>query len=151
MATSTDNSQRGTGLIGWMRSLATRLLNKGDLQGIDREEFDQIARDLNLSSSDLYAIAAADDMAVDLLGKRMADFGLSPEAVKKRHPEVLRDLQRVCGMCSSTKQCRHEFSQRPSNTGRSSYCPNTQTLLALEQENFKTDALASLPIGPSCC
>ena len=154
MATFNDDSQilpQGRGLIGWVRALTARLGSKGDLREIDRAEFDQIARDLNLSAPDLYAISTRNDMTVDLLDKRMADFGLSAEAMKRRHPEVLRDLQRVCGLCSLSKRCRREFAQHTSDAARSSYCPNTPTLQALEQENLTAKTLAALRIGPSCC
>jgi hypothetical protein len=140
---------RRRGLAGWVRAVASRFVNDGELQGLDRTEFAQIARDLNLSPSELYAISTGSNQSARLLNKRMAEFGLSPELVKKQHPEVSRDLERVCGMCSSKKRCASEFEQRGSNPSRSDYCPNTQTLQALEGES--TIAERALPIGPACC
>jgi hypothetical protein len=140
---------RRSGLAGWIRAVASRFVNDGELQGLDRTEFAEIARDLNLSPPELYAISTGGNLSGDLLNKRMAEFGLSPEIVKKQHPEVSRDLERVCGMCSSKKRCTNEFGQRRSHTGISGYCPNTQTLQALEDERRIEER--ALPFGPACC
>jgi hypothetical protein len=140
---------RRRGLAGWVRAVACRFVNHSELQGLRRTEFAQIARDLNLSPLELYAISAGGSQSAGLLNKRMAEFGLSPEFVKKQHPEVSRDLERVCGVCSSQKRCANEFGQRGSNLSRSNYCPNTQTLQA--QEGESTIEQRALPFGPACC
>jgi hypothetical protein len=140
---------RRSGLAGWIRAVASRFANDGELQGLDRTEFAQIARDLNLSPAELYAISTGGNLSAGLLNKRMTEFGLSPEVVKKQHPEVSRDLERVCGMCSSKNRCASEFGQRGSDPSRPDYCPNTQTLHALERENMVAEG--ALPIGPACC
>jgi hypothetical protein len=147
----TQKPPLGSALAGWVRAVASRFVKYGELQGLDRTEFAQIARDLNLSPSELYAISTGGNLSGDLLNKRMAEFGLSPEVVRKQHPEVSRDLERVCGMCSSKERCVDEFGQPGASLGRSDYCPNTQTLQALEGENPMTEERASLPIGPACC
>jgi hypothetical protein len=134
------------GFAGWVRAVASRFVTDGELRGLDRTEFAQIARDLNLSPPELYTISTGGNLSAGLLNKRMAEFGLSPELVKKQLPEVSRDLERVCGMCSSKQQCASEFGQRGSNQSRSDYCPNTQTL-----EAESTIAERTLPIGPACC
>jgi hypothetical protein len=136
-------------LGGWIRAVASRFVNHGELQGLDRTEFAQIARDLNLSPPELYAISTGGNQSAGLLNKRMAEFGLWPELVKKQHSEVSRDLERVCGMCSSKKRCASEFGQQGSDPSRSDYCPNTQTLQALERETAIDER--ALPIGPACC
>jgi hypothetical protein len=136
-------------VAGWVRAVASRFRNDGELQGLDRTEFAQIARDLNLSPAELYAISTGSNRSAGLLNKRMAEFGLSPEVVKRQHPEVSRDLERVCGMCSSKKRCASEFARRGSNPSRSDYCPNTQTLEALERESMIEER--ALPVGPACC
>jgi hypothetical protein len=140
---------RRSGLAGWIRAVASRFVNDGELQGLDRTEFAEIARDLNLSPAELYAISTGGNLSGDLLNKRMAEFGLSPEVVKKQHLEVSRDLERVCGMCSSKKRCASEFGQRGWGPSRSDYCPNTQTLQALEGESRIEER--ALPFGPACC
>jgi hypothetical protein len=142
------NATRGNRtLFGWIKAVASRLAPRNELQGIDREEFEQIARDLNLSTSELYVLSSKAGLTGELLKRRLAEFKLSPELVRKRHPEVLRDLQRVCGNCSSTRRCASEFEQAIGQGERSDYCPNTQTLRALENEvsNVRRPLHPSIP------
>jgi hypothetical protein len=141
---------RTGGVFGWMKAIASKLVNTNEFRGMDRSEFEQIARDLNLSPLELQALSS-NDRSGELLDKRLAEFELSAQVLRRQHPEVLRDLQRVCGMCSSVKRCANEFERPTSGSGRSDYCPNTQTLQALEQEHLSASKQASEPIGPCCC
>jgi hypothetical protein len=120
--------------LGWIKAVASKFGTPNELQGIDRDEFEQIARDLNLSTSGLYVLSSKAGLTGDLLKRRLAEFKLSAELVREHHPEVLRDLQRVCGNCTSTRRCASEFEQAIRQGERSDYCPNTQTLRALESE-----------------
>jgi hypothetical protein len=137
--------------MGWLRSMAGKLAGVNDLQGLDREQFEGIARDLNLSTGDLDALCRRGEAFGDLLEKRLAEFGLSEDAVKRLHPEVLRDLQRVCGNCVSTSRCARDFNQPNSAVRRSDYCANTETLMALEREDLQGHVQETLPAGPCCC
>jgi hypothetical protein len=139
-------SPRRSGWAGWIRAVASRFVSNGGLQELDRTEFAQIARDLNLSPAELHAISIGSGRSARLLSKRMMEFGLLPEVVKKQHPEVSRDLERVCGMCSSKRRCARE---RGPDLALSDYCPNTQTLRALQGERAVEQR--TLPIGPACC
>jgi hypothetical protein len=142
---------RISALLGLVRAVFTSFLNARELRGLDRAEFEQIACDLNLSPTELYMLSTGENCSDDLLEKRLEEFGLSPERVRRRHPQVFQDLERVCGSCHSRKRCASEFEQRTPSSGRSSYCPNSQTLQALEQERLRIERRSSLPIGPSCC
>lgn len=121
-------------LFGRIKAVASKFVTPNELQGIDRDEFEQIARDLNLSTSELYVRTSKAGLTGDLLKHRLAEFKLSPELVRERHPEVLSDMQRVCGNCTSTRRCASEFEQVIGQGERSDYCPNTPTLQALESE-----------------
>ncbi|SDS52160.1 hypothetical protein SAMN05444158_2312 [Bradyrhizobium canariense] len=143
-------SSRTGAFLGWIRALVSKSADLDELRRVNRGELEQIARDLILSPRDLYALLE-NNFPRDLLKERLAEFELSPAAVKARHPDVFHDLQRVCGNCPSTKRCAGEFAQQDHGLHRSSYCPNTPTLQALKQENLESNARASLPIGPCCC
>lgn len=154
MSITVDNSANpsaGRGVKGWFKTIVSRFAGRGDVSDLDRSGFDQVARDLNLSRYELQRLTGGTDSSPGLLRKRMADFDLAPEELTRQHPDVMRDLQRVCGMCDSTKRCAGEFAQNAPASSRTDYCPNTQTLQALERENILASAQAALPIGPSCC
>lgn len=137
-------------LLGWLKAVASQFATPNELQGINRDEFEQIARDLNLSVSELYVLSSKAGLTGDLLKDRLAEFKLSHQLVREHHPELLRDLQRVCGNCTSIRRCTREFEQATGQGERSNYCPNTQTLQALESETEQRASVA-MPIGPCCC
>jgi hypothetical protein len=105
---------------------------------------------MNLWTADLDALSKKSDARGNLLLRRLTEFGLSQEALKIRHPEVLHDLQRVCGYCDSTGRCASEFKRAGSAAIRSDYCPNTQTLEALKEEDRQSGADPSAR-GPLLC
>jgi hypothetical protein len=140
------------GLVSWIRAAASRFSSRSELQGIDRDEFEQIARELKLSAPELYVLSGKTGLTGDLLKRRLAEFKLSSEFLRERHPDVLRDLERVCGNCASTEGCASEFGRaiEGGEGERSDYCPNTSTLQALKSEADQL-ASATIPIGPCCC
>ena len=122
-------------LIGRMKELSSRVAGLVELNRIDDRQLDKIASEFGMSRSDLYALCANKAPTGDLLRQRLKEFGLSEDLLAKKHLEVLRDLQRVCGNCVSTSRCAHDFAaDRP--VGRDEYCSNTCTLDALNQEGL---------------
>lgn len=122
-------------LIGRMKEFSERIARMVELRNIDDRQLDQIAHEFGMSKSDLYALCGNEAPTGELLRQRLAEFGLSEQVLAKRHPEVLQDLQRVCGNCVTTSRCANDFVRcRPSR--RDAYCPNTCTLYALKQEGL---------------
>ena len=122
-------------LIDRMKALSERIARLIELRSIDDRQLDQIAHEFGMSRSDLYALCASKAPTGELLRQRLAEFGLSEVVLAKKHPEVLQDLQRVCGNCNTTSRCARDFAaQRIGH--RDAYCPNTCTLYALRQEGL---------------
>jgi hypothetical protein len=151
IADETATRNRMGGLRGWMKALAARFRSADELRSFDRAEFEQIARDLNLSPSELHLLSIGDGRSADLLEKRLRELGLSREVLKKQHPEVLRDLERVFGICLAKARCAGDFERGKSASDRSGYCPKKQTLEALEREPPRDEEREPLPIIPCCC
>ena len=87
-------------------------------------EVDEISHELNLSTSDLRALAC-EQGSPELLSKRLEHAGLSEQMLASSHCDVLRDLQRVCGLC------REKARERRASPAK--YCPNELTLTALSR------------------
>ena len=121
-------------LIARMKRLAGRSEELSELRRMDDRQVGEIARDLGLSRSELAAICANAGSG-ELLKQRLAQFGFTEQVLAKQHPDVLQDLQRVCGTCATTSRCAHDFAAHR-NSGRDEYCPNTCTLYALKQEHM---------------
>lgn len=102
----------------------------------DPETAAEIARDLSLTVSELYSLAAREGETPGLLlDKRLESLGLQKDRLAKAHPKVLRDLQRVCGGCASATTCAKDFARVNGVADVPNYCPNEQTLQALSQED----------------
>jgi uncharacterized protein YjiS (DUF1127 family) len=121
-------------LIERMKRFSSRSAALSELRRMDDRQVGQVAHEFGLSRAELITLCAKDTSG-ELLKQRLAEFGFTEEMLAKRHPEVLQDLQRVCGTCTTTSRCAHDFAAHR-DSGRDEYCPNTCTLYALKQEGL---------------
>ena len=109
------------------------------------EATELLAHDVGATSSELRALAGRWPESPPLLSRRLAALGLDEAAIGHAEPAVLRDLQRVCSLCESTRECKHDLASRdPSDPAWQVYCPNVTTLEALTTER------ATKGPGPCC-
>jgi len=118
-----------TALQDWTRNFKTRLT----LGECDQYEVTRMARDLGVSPRELAEMSRLGPHAADLLSQRMAMLHLDPEALAKREPGTLRDMQRLCSACISKKRCQRELAGKHGGSWRA-YCPNAGTFEALQNE-----------------
>lgn len=102
-----------------------------DLQRCAEGEIERIARDNGLSVSEFRTLASLGPNAADLLERRMAALDLDPVEVSQIAPHTFRDLQKLCSLCKSHGRCLRELARDPANEAWKDYCPNAETLLAL--------------------
>ena len=67
---------------GWVRTIISRFRRPTELQGMNRAEFEQIARDLDLSPPELYRLLGRRVVSSDRPEKRLSEIAFSPELVK---------------------------------------------------------------------
>ncbi|HVY00098.1 MAG TPA: hypothetical protein VHA55_09960 [Pseudorhodoplanes sp.] len=89
-------------------------------------DLDRIARDLQMTVSELRQVAASGNS--ELLFSRLRERGID---VKTIDPDVLHDLQRCCGICLNKALCAHELEDGPIAARWPAYCPNQVTIDAL--------------------
>jgi hypothetical protein len=117
-------------LIAWWRNLRAawacfdELRNCGDGIGA-------IARDVGLSGSDLRIVAAKRPNAADQLKLRLEALPLDRAAALRADPLVMRDLERVCSVCGSKRQCKRDWILDPGDEAWRGYCRNAPTLESL--------------------
>ena len=116
-------------VVSWAKRFSRQFGQSNELQKLDPDEINRIARDFGVSVSDLLTLAKSDVHVQELLTQRLVEMGLSEKLLQDKHPKEFSDLNRVCVSCVSTKRCANDFLQRKS--GHSDYCPNTDTLEAL--------------------
>jgi hypothetical protein len=118
----------------WSNWLSRRR-SLAEVEQLDTAEAKSIAREIGTSVPELRALAGKwPDAAEDLLAGRLRALSLDPAALSVAQPAVARDLSRLCSLCKDKPQCRHDLERRPDNAAWQSYCPNTNTLTALQQE-----------------
>jgi len=133
---ATDGS-RSPGIVGaiakWWHDLRAARARLDELRGCGNE-LGHIARDIGLSQSDLYTIAAKRPDAADPLKRRLAALDIDQAALRQSDPRVARDLERVCSLCGQKRQCERDLARHPDDPVWRTYCPNTQTLDALKDK-----------------
>ncbi|WP_155262656.1 MULTISPECIES: hypothetical protein [Bradyrhizobium] len=107
------------------------LARRHEFDLLTAREVDEIAHDLNLSTPDLRALAREQGLP-ELLSKRLEHAGLSEQMLASSHCDVLRDLQRVCGLCREKARCAEDLA-RERRASPAKYCPNEMTLTALSR------------------
>jgi hypothetical protein len=113
----------------WDRSRSNTL---DELRSCGEKEVERIARDSGISASDFPALVRLGPNASDLLERRMVALDLDRVEVCAIAPETFRDLQRVCSFCQSHRRCLRDLAHDPAKPDWRDYCPNVETLMALD-------------------
>jgi len=133
---STTNRDPLPGMVGrlaaWWNDFRAARMRLRELERCG-DNLGHIARDVGLSSADLYAMAAKPLDAADQHKRRLAALDIDRAALLHRHPRVAHDLERVCSLCGQKRRCERDLASRPSDPAWRTYCPNTQTLDALKE------------------
>ena len=116
--------------VQWCREWA-RAGSASELKCCAEEELGRMAQDAGVSVSELRRLAKEGPQSADLLLRRMAALDLDRNEVSRIEPQVLHDLQRVCTMCESHRRCARDLNRDSADPAWKSYCPNVDTLMAL--------------------
>ena len=93
-------------LTAWAKSVAARFFRTNELRGMDRAEFEQIARDLNLSPPELYGLLTGRRVSDDALAECLAaELEASPQlakrlrAIERKHRAAVRISVPIAPCC----------------------------------------------------
>jgi len=112
----------------WYRGL-TR--SQSSLPDCGAEGLERMAHDIGVSSAELCKLASRGPESADLLLQRMEVLDLDENEVARTERATFQDLQRVCSMCDCKKRCARDLARDPADPVWKDYCPNAQTLTAL--------------------
>lgn len=118
-------------ILGWWQNW-TSTSSSPELACCAEGEVTRIASDMGMSASELRALARQGPDAAGLLPQRMAVLGLDPNVVAQAEPGTLQDLQRICSICESKRQCARDLAHTPNDPDWEDYCPNVATLKMLD-------------------
>src|SRR5215471_12578787 len=131
------NQKRGTFLASIRKGWRNWRARRNALAELHQSTaLESVARDLNLSPQDLQAVTAKWPTGSDLLNERMTALRLDPERFSPAELGALRDAQRVCSICGSKSECKHDLAESPTSGDWRSYCPNVDTLVGLQNARW---------------
>jgi hypothetical protein len=118
-------------LADWWRNLRRE---RADLERLRSggNDIEEVARDVGLSVSELCNVARKGRGASDLLRRRLSALRINPKRLSRAQPAVMRDLEKVCSLCGSKHRCERDLAHGPVDPRWRDYCPNAQTIDALE-------------------
>jgi hypothetical protein len=90
---------------GLLRAVASKFKRPAKLKNTNRAEFEQIARDLDLSPPQLYGLLTGRALSADAVEKRLSDmeidserggtFGMVQEPQESRKPHLTAEMQEL--------------------------------------------------------
>jgi hypothetical protein len=120
------------GLRQWWQNWTAASYNLSELACCGEYEVERMAHDLGMPVSELRSIAKHGPEAADLLVRRMVALNLDKEEVAATVPGTLQDLQRLCTLCESHRQCARDLGRDPVDKAWEDYCPNVAMLKLLD-------------------
>ncbi len=127
-------------IANWWRNWTEREATLTALQRMGPEGVERLAHDVGLTSADLQTLAGRWPDSAELLSRRLAVLNLDEGELARGEPEVLHDLQRVCSLCADKRRCQHDLAVESFDETWHDYCPNAQTLEALDAERAQRSA-----------
>jgi hypothetical protein len=120
------------GVRQWWRNWRGRAFTSPSWACCGEYEVERMAHDLGMPSSELRKIADHGPDAADLLLRRMAELDLDSKEVAATAPGTFQDLQRLCTLCESRRQCARDLGRDPNDKAWEDYCPNVAMLKLLD-------------------
>ncbi|MGJ4892467.1 hypothetical protein ACQR1Y_30020 [Bradyrhizobium sp. HKCCYLRH3099] len=108
-----------------------------ELRQLDRDDFERIAMDLQVTPGDLDELVRHGEHAADELPLMLKALGIDEAALARAEPLVLRDMERVCAMCKDKIRCHRDLAHGTSSEHYEEYCLNAPTIDRLDAEIVK--------------
>lgn len=105
-----------------------------DLMNLPDSDVERIAHEVGFSVTDLLACNRGNPKNIELMNRLLAELGIDAEALAREQPGVLQDMERLCGMCKNTQQCRHDLDNADAKSHFTEYCLNTTTIHAIQEK-----------------
>ena len=120
------------GLKEWWRNWTGASSRLSELACCGEYEVERMARDLGMPVAELRDLAEHGPEAADLLVRRMVALDLDRDEVAAVVPSTFQDLQRLCTLCKSHRQCARDLGRDAADQAWEAYCPNAAMLKLLD-------------------
>jgi hypothetical protein len=99
-----------------------------EIRQLNTAEFDRIASDLRVSPADLNELVRHGPHAADELPRLLKALGITEADLARIEPMVLHDMERVCALCASKRECDRDLAAGTSAEHYQGYCLNAPTI-----------------------
>ena len=120
-----------SGMKQWWRNWRRGNSSLSELICCGEYEAERMAHDLGLPVSELRRLTGYSPEAANLLAHRMAALNIDMKQITAVVPRTFQDLQRICTMCESHRQCARDLGRDPADQAWEDYCPNAAMLKML--------------------
>lgn len=128
---SAEHATLTQSIVEWYHGFIDRLARSHEFDALGAQEVQRLAGDIGVSSEELVRLSRLPTSAADLLEKRLAVLGLSPDDIEIVSPKLLNDLRRTCSHCAVKGQCAKDIAHQPHDAVWKGYCPNADTITGL--------------------
>ena len=128
----------GTAIKRWQ----SNWMRAQELDLLDQEQRDALARDIGVSTEMLPVLVARDPEAAAELPRLMSALSLDTDRIRHIHETLMRDMSLTCSGCTAAVRCRHDLDQGRARAHYGEYCPNAETLQELKGESASKSAHA---------
>ncbi|CCE10851.1 conserved hypothetical protein [Bradyrhizobium sp. STM 3843] len=128
MTTQTRPYPRVQSLIDMFAQWLKHRRELSEIRQMDREDFERIAADLQVSPGDLDELVQHGEHAADELPRMLNALGIDEAALARTEPMVLRDMERVCALCRDKPRCHRDLAAGTAGAHYEDYCLNAPTI-----------------------
>jgi hypothetical protein len=122
----------------WWKSWRAAHSRVSELACCEEYELERMARDLGMPLSELRELASHGPEAADFLLRRMTALKLDRQEVAATLPATFQDLQRLCTLFKSHRQCGRDLGSNADDPAWEVYCPNVAMLKLLDSLPWAT-------------
>jgi hypothetical protein len=119
------------GLAATIRQWHSKWLQAHELNALDTEQRQTLARDIGIPEDVLSNLAALGPKAGSELPRLMEALCLDVARIRRGQAALMKDMQVTCSQCPATARCRRHLDQGHARLLYSLYCPNADTLREL--------------------
>ncbi|MVA97953.1 hypothetical protein GN330_11925 [Nitratireductor sp. CAU 1489] len=115
---------------GWRR----RRLAMAELRDLTARHPDALARtagECGLSTRELKQVVARGTGSDALMHRMMTVYGLDAELLAHDSPELMRDIELACSLCSAKRRCASTLKRTTARAEAGGFCPNADQFAEL--------------------
>lgn len=111
-----------------IRQLQAKWAQAHELDGLNQEQLEALARDIGVPAAELPALVARGPDAAAELPRLMEALSLDVEKVRQIHAALMRDMSLTCSGCTAAVRCRDDLQHGRALAHYAEYCPNAEPL-----------------------